>query len=118
MILVDTAVWVEHLKSPNAVLSELLEAASVTLHPIVLAELTLGGLSPARLREMKDLPAPPVAESAEIQRLIELRLVGQRIGYSDVHLLASVLLAGGDTRLWTYDRSLRGLARAYGYSFD
>ena len=44
MILVDTSVWIEHLRSANAILRELLGDGEVLGHPFVLGELALGNL--------------------------------------------------------------------------
>ena len=86
------------------------------VHPIVIGELACRTLRrraaiPGLLR---DLPAAPVATDAEALAFIESRrLTGPGIGYADVHLLASTVLAPG-TRLWTRDRRLARLARSIG----
>ena len=42
MILVDTSVWVEHLRAANEMLSALLNSGEVLGHPFVMGELALG----------------------------------------------------------------------------
>ena len=44
MILVDTSVWVDHLRDDNPLLSELLEHNRVVMHPMMLGELACGNL--------------------------------------------------------------------------
>ena len=44
MILVDTSVWVEHLRVASAILTELLDHGEILGHPFVLGELALGNL--------------------------------------------------------------------------
>ncbi|HEX5972968.1 MAG TPA: PIN domain-containing protein [Gemmatimonadaceae bacterium] len=112
-ILADTSVWVDHLRSGNAALEAALENGDVITHPFVIGELACGNLRDRRvlLGLLDALPSAPVATSAEALGFIEHRLMGRGIGYVDVHLLASALLAG-DARLWTLDRRLAAIASA------
>jgi predicted nucleic acid-binding protein len=113
-ILADTSVWVDHLRSGNAALEAALENGDVITHPFVIGELACGNLRDRRelLGLLEALPSAPVATSAEALGFIERhRLMGRGIGYVDVHLLASTLLAA-DARLWTLDRRLAAIASA------
>jgi predicted nucleic acid-binding protein len=112
MILVDTSVWVDHLREGAAALAAALEQGGVLMHPFVRGELACGNLKNRRevLRLLSELPGAPVATDAEALDFIERRAVmGRGIGYIDVHLLASVVLAGS-ARLWTRDRRLAAVA--------
>lgn len=112
MILVDTSVWVEHLRAGVAALAAALEQGIVLTHPFVLGELACGNLKNRSevLRLLADLPRAPIATDAEALNFIEKRtLMGRGIGYIDVHLLASVVLAG-TARLWTRDKRLAAVA--------
>ncbi len=112
MILVDTSVWVEHLRKGSPVLAAALEQGTVLTHPFVLGELACGNLKKRGevLRLLGELPAAPTATDAEALDFIERRaLMGRGIGYIDVHLLASVVLAGA-TQLWTRDKRLAAVA--------
>ncbi len=108
MILVDTSVWVDHLRAGDQVLAGLLEAGDVLAHPFVIGELALGNL-PRRdqtLRGLQDLPKAEVATDREVLHFVDWhRLFGLGIGYVDAHLLASVGLTAG-AGLWTRDRRL------------
>ena len=108
MILVDTSVWVAHFRSAIPKLQGILVNNEVLTHPFVLGELACGQL-PRRtetLQWLRWLPAVALAQHAEVLKLIEEHhLWGKGIGWIDVHLLASALLAG--CQLWTHDRRLR-----------
>lgn len=116
MILVDTSVWVEHLRRGLPELAAMLEAGDVLTHPLVLGELACGNLR-NRARILADLGALPFAPRAtddEALAFLENRqLMGRGVGIVDVHLLASVALAG-DARLWTFDKRLGSAAEELG----
>ena len=114
MILVDTSVWVDHLRRGDAQLAELLERGAVLMHPFVLGEIACGSLADraAILELLIDLPMAGVADAHEVLGYIERHgLHGQGIGYVDVHLLASTALTDG-AKLWTRDKRLRAVADA------
>ena len=116
MILVDTSVWVDHLRSGNARLAELLERGAVLGHPFVVGEIACGSLTDrgAILALLQHLPMAAVAEPEEVLVfLTRHKLHGKGIGYDDTHLLASTALTGG-TKLWTRDRRLHAMARELG----
>lgn len=119
MILVDTSVWVDHLRKRSPALSAVLEQGAVMIHPFILGELACGNLKNRReiLRLLRDLPQTPVATEPEAMEFIERRaLMGRGLGYIDVHLLASVVLAD-DALLWTRDRHLRAAASDLGVAY-
>ena len=119
MILVDTSVWVDHLRGGDAGLVDLLERSAVAMHPFVVGELACGSLRErsAILELLQDLPAAVVADSGEVLHFIDRHaLHGKGIGYVDVHLLASVVLTEG-TRVWTRDQKLRQVAAALGCAY-
>lgn len=119
MILVDTSVWVDHLRRSDAQLVDLLQRAQVLMHPFVVGEMACGSLAdrPAVLELLQDLPTALVAESDEVLVFIEHQaLHGKGIGYVDAHLLASVALTGR-TQLWTRDKRLLNAAESLGCAF-
>lgn len=119
MILVDTSVWVDHLRVGNRRLQSLLEDTEVLAHPFIIGELACGSL---RNREevltlLQALPEAQVAEHEEVMRVVEReRLYGLEIGWLDAHLLASARLS--DAPLWTLDRRLSGIASALALAFE
>ncbi len=114
MILVDTSVWVEHLRRGDEGLADLLGKGLVLVHPFVIGELALGNLTQRQtiLAALADLPQSPVASHDEVLHFIERTvLYGRGIGYVDAHLLAAVRLHGS-AALWTRDKRLRESAAA------
>ncbi|MCC5980781.1 MAG: PIN domain-containing protein [Oceanicaulis sp.] len=109
MILVDTSVWVDHLRSGDEQLVRLLAQQNVLCHPFIIGELALGQLTnrSAILNDLENLPAAPTASDTEVRRLIDVhRLPGSGIGYVDAHLAASALICGA-RGLWTRGKRLR-----------
>ena len=116
MILVDTSVWIDHLRNKSERLNSLLLNASVLIHPYVIGELACGNLhNRSRILELLgDLPPSRVADNREVLFFIEQNeLMGRGIGYVDAHLLASVSLSS-PARLWTADRKLNQVAAELG----
>lgn len=116
MILVDTSVWVDHLRNGDEVLARLLDAGRVLVHPFVIGELSLGNLRQRAmvLGALSDLPQAAVATDAEVGHFIERQaLFGRGLGYVDAHLLAAVRLTAG-TSMWTRDKRLHALAAELG----
>ena len=116
MILVDTTVWVDHLRAGDKGLAGLLEGGLVVTHPFVIGEIALGHLSPRDevLRLLANLPTAIVATDGEILEFIDThKLFGRGIGYIDTHLLAAVKLSAG-AALWTRDKRLHGMAAEMG----
>lgn len=119
MILVDTSVWVDHLRRGDRQLTALLESASVLSHPFIVGEIACGTLADRKvvLELLQDLPAASVAETHEVLAFIEgHRLFGKGLGYVDVHLLAAVALTVGSS-LWTRDKRLRSAAESLKCSY-
>lgn len=113
MILVDTSVWIEHLRMGSERLRSLLYNEQVLCHPFVVGELACGTLHNRQeiLSTLRALPEAHVAEQEEVLRFLEARrLYGRGLGWVDAHLLASALLT--QCTLWTLDRPLRRAAAA------
>lgn len=120
MILIDSSVWIDHLRASEPALVELLNAGQVLTHPFVIGELACGNLRnrTAVLSLLQDLPASPVATEEEVLFFIERRgLMGRGIGYVDANLLAAVSMAATG-RLWTRDKRLRAVAESMSLSFE
>ena len=116
MILVDTSVWIDHLRRGEARLSALLEGDRVGSHPVVIEELALGTLRDrvTVLGSLGQLRRFPVMGHAEVLGFVEgRRLWGRGLSVGDVHLLGSALLEDG-AHLWTRDKRLRAAAAEIG----
>ena len=116
MILADTSVWIEHLRTGDEQLRQLLSHGQIVNHPFITAELALGSLrGRATVLALLDrLPQARVAQLGEVRQMIETRrLSSLGIGLTDAHLIASVFL-NPPTRLWTRDKQLRKVADKLG----
>jgi len=112
MILVDTSVWVDHLRRSDAALAAALDANVVAIHPFVIGELACGLLKSrgSVLGLLRSLARLAAATDEEVLDFLErYRLMGRGLGYIDVHLLAATALHG-ETRLWTRDKRLKHVA--------
>jgi predicted nucleic acid-binding protein len=113
MILIDTSVWVDHLRLSETQLVQLLGTGMAAIHPFVIGELACGNLkSRAQLLSLlQSLPQIAPAMDHEVMLFIENKnLMGRGIGYIDAHLLAATALAG-NSRLWTRDKRLHVIAK-------
>jgi len=116
LILADTSVWIDHLRTGDTELARLLGAGRIACHDLVISELALGSLRDRGqvLGLLDGLPRLPVAEAGELRAMIETRrLWGRGVGHVDCALLAACLLSPG-TMLWTRDRRLREVAAEAG----
>jgi len=116
VILVDTSVWIDHLRSTDDVLAHLLDIGQVVVHPFIVGELALGSLHKRDLilQTLQDLQQAEVATEQEVLHFVARHaLFGRGIGYVDAHLLASVRLTAGIS-LWTRDKRLLAVAEQLG----
>ena len=107
MVLVDTSVWISHLRDGNAELANLLNDGRVLCHPLIVGELACGNLKDRAviLSFLQLLPMSIEAEHDEVLSFIENnRLMGKGMGYVDVHLFTSAVLTG--VPIWTLDKKL------------
>lgn len=118
MTLVDTSVWIDHLRRGDAELVAMLSEGQVLAHPWIVGELACGNLQDRKLvlDLLRSLPSAPVASTDEVLFFIEKHaLMGRGIGYVDVHLLAAARLA--EARLWTRDKRLVVVADELGMAY-
>ena len=120
MILVDTSIWIDHLRSGDTWISDLLDRSQVLTHPFVIGELACGILRNREeiLKLLNNLPQSPVDYPAEALNFIERnQLMGLGVGYIDIHLLAATALAE-KAMLWTGDKRLKKVASKMKLAFD
>jgi predicted nucleic acid-binding protein len=116
LILADTSVWIDHLRSGDKELRKHLNQGQIVIHPFIIAELALGSLQDRTktLALLDVLPQVRAAQLNEVRLAIEARhLYNQGIGLIDAHLIASVLI-NPPTLLWTRDKQLRKVAEGLG----
>lgn len=117
MTLVDTSVWIDHFRSGNAALAEMLRAGLVLTHSFVIGELACGNLRNRAeiLAALIALPLVTPAKHGEVLRFIDERdLCGKGIGWIDAHLLTSARISNCD--LWSLDKALARAVVALGNS--
>jgi predicted nucleic acid-binding protein len=118
MVLVDTSVWIDHLRKGNNQLEALLDEGEVLCHPFIIGELACGRIVNRRqiLAFLRSLPRGVAADHDEVMRLIDAnRLMGTGIGYLDAHLLASARLSS--VPIWTFDLSLKKVSAKLGAAY-
>jgi len=118
MVLVDTSVWVAHLRAGNIGLEALLNDGHVVCHPFIIGEIACGKLNNRSeiLSLLQALPMAKRAEHEEVMQFIENhRLMGKGLGYIDMHLLASAMLT--NVSLWTLDKRLNEVSSTLGICY-
>jgi predicted nucleic acid-binding protein len=116
MILVDTSVWIDHLRSPERKLQDLLQNDEVVTHPLVRLELALGSIADRKkiLNDLSLLVQATVVGTDELFALVELRRLYRRgIGITDLHLVAPALF-DRSILIWTRDHRLGDIADELG----
>jgi predicted nucleic acid-binding protein len=119
MVLVDSSVWVRHLRSGESDLEILLNDGRVVCHPFIVGELACGNLKNRTeiLSLLRCLPMAKQAEHDEVLQFIESnQLMGTGIGYVDAHLLASAVLTA--IPFWTLDKKLQEVSLKLGISLQ
>lgn len=112
-MLVDTSVWIDHLRRGNESLASHLRSGEVLCHPFIVGEVACGNLVRRGevLALMAALPQVPSALHDEVLEFIDAhRLMGRGLGLVDMHLLVSARLAR--TALWTLDKRLAAVAHS------
>jgi predicted nucleic acid-binding protein len=112
LILVDTSVWIDHLRKSEPLLVDLMESGLAVCHAFVLGELALGNLRNrtailVALRGLKWIEGAP--DDVILSFIERHNLAGTGIGYIDAHLLVATARTAGST-LWTRDKRLKALA--------
>lgn len=119
MVLVDTSVWVDHLRGGQSGLTALLNEGDVICHPFIIGELACGGLKNRDeiVSLLKALPVSVVAEHDEVMKFIDdHKLMNLGLGYIDINLLVSALLTG--VAIWTLDKKLEEISKQFGIFFQ
>ena len=115
-VLVDTNIWIDHLRKTEPVLVDLLERDQVCVHQSVITELALGNLKDRSvfLKALERLMVLRNVDDQGVRHLVEKRrLWGRGLSAVDAALLASVVVTPG-VSLWTRDKRLRQAARDVG----
>ena len=115
-VLVDTNIWIDHLRTTEPVLVDLLERDQVCMHQSVITEIALGNLKNRSffLKMLERLMIVRNVDDQGVRHLVEeRRLWGRGLSAVDAALLASVVVTPG-VSLWTRDKRLRQAARDVG----
>ena len=115
MILVDTSVWIDHFRKGNSYLEKLLNDGDVICHPMIVGELACGNIKNRNeiLGLLQSLPSVQQVQQVEQDEILpfieDKKLMGKGLGYIDMHLLVSAILA--DAFLWTLDKRLSEISK-------
>lgn len=118
MILVDTSIWIDHLREGNDSLVVLLQSDAVCIHPWIVGELACGNLGNRKevLELLSALPQLIPASDGEVLHFIaSRRLMGRGVGYIDMHLLAASVIHTAN--IWTRDKRLGDIAVELGLAY-
>ena len=123
MILVDTSIWIDYIRTgAHDRLEYLLDSESVVMHDYVFGEIAMG--SPknrkAVLALLGSLHRIPTASHFEVMTLVDsAKLFGLGLSYIDIHLLAAAQASGDlePVRLWTRDTALLKQAGRFGVAY-
>ena len=110
-ILVDTSVWIKHLREGDQTLTRLLEHGLVACHPFIIGEIACGGIKNRYeiISLLNDLPSTDILDHSDIMEFIEnQKIMNKGVGYIDAHLLGSALVS--ESPLWTFDKALEKIA--------
>lgn len=119
MLLVDTSVWVAHLRGQGQRLHNLLEYEFVFCHPLIIGELACGNIKNRTevLMLLKKLPGVQQLDHQEVFSFIDRHhLMGKGLSFVDTHLLASAYISG--LSIWTEDKSMQFAARHLGLLYS
>jgi len=108
MVLVDTSIWVDHLRKGNRHLEKLLLDSEVVCHAYIIGELACGNFKNRLeiLTLLQSLPSTPTINLDEYLYFVDQNhLYGLGIGFVDINLLASAKLS--NIPIWTIDKKLR-----------
>ncbi len=120
LVLVDTSVWVQHLRSGDSALVQLLQADKVLMHDMIVGELACGSLKNRAdtLQTLQSLRSIRAADHAEVMAMLDQhQLFSAGIGYVDIHLLTAAQLSP-HACLYTLDKRLHALAQRLNLAFD
>jgi len=112
MVIVDTSIWINHLRKGDKHLEKLLFDAEVICHEFIVGELACGNLKNRNeiLSLLQSLPHSPTVDSQEFLYFFDKhKLMEKSIGFVDVHLLASAQLSG--LPIWTADNRLSAVSK-------
>ncbi len=118
MVLVDTSVWVNHLRQSEPILQKLLLSGDVYCHPFIIGELACGSIKNRKeiISLLQSLPSTKTIDDSEFLYFIEQnKIYSKGIGYVDIHLLASTKLEY--IKLWTDDKRLKNIANDLDLSY-
>ncbi len=118
MLLIDTSIWVAHLRSGNHPLKKTLYHGEALCHPLIIGELACGTIKNRDeiISLLQSLPLAEVAENDDVLKFIEINhLMGLGLGFIDMHLLASALLSKNP--IWSLDKKLNSVSARFNLNY-
>ncbi len=118
MILVDTSIWINHLRVAGGPLASLLQTDLVCTHACIIGELACGNLDNRKelLEMLQELLRLTAATDDEVLHFIgRHKMPGRGIGYIDAHLLAAAAIHSAV--ILTRDKRFQGIAEELGLAY-
>lgn len=119
-VLIDTCVWVEHIRREVGVLTRLCAEQRALVHPDVMGEVILGCGEDREeiLAEIRLLPGIDRPPQAEIETLVQRHAIAcKRVGWVDAVLLCTAMIDPRRPTVLTFDRRLLREAIRLGVAF-
>ncbi len=119
-VLVDSSVWIDHMRLKSKALVELLVDKRVVTHTYIMFELASGNLGKNWAQILFDLSLlerPAQSTEAELLDFMKTtKIMGHGLSFVDIELLWAAMSA--NCRLWTRDKKLNLFCKKYSCGFD
>lgn len=114
-VIIDSSVWIDHLRKPNGVVRQLLEEGKALSHSWIIGELATGQIK-NRHNFLGNLKLLTMVKEATVKETLDFleahQLYGRGLSFTDVHVVASALLS--DVRILTRDKPMIVITKEFG----
>lgn len=118
MIIADTNIWVSFFKGEKKafLMKELITQDKIVLHPYIIGELLLGGISEKAELLLSSLGCTDIIDTSTVYKFIKTKqLKSKGIGWVDVNILMTAIENG--YQIYSFDEDLKDLCVKYNCFF-